>query len=133
MNYQKLQQEAFVVQSLSCIQLFAIPWTAVRQAILSFIISRSLLKLMSIESVMPPNHLILFSSCPQSFPASGSFSLTWLFASSGQSIGVSASVPPMNIQTLFPLGLTGLISWHSKGLSIVFYNNTIRKHQFLGT
>ena len=77
------------------------PWTAARQAPLSFTNSQSLLKLMSIESVMPSNHLILcrpFSSCLQSFPASGSFPTSQFFASGGQSIGASASVLPMNIQ-----------------------------------
>ena len=72
---------------------------------------------------MPSNHLILcipFSFCPQSFPASGSFPKNGLFASGGQSIGASASVLPMNIQGRFPLGLTGLISLQSKGLSRVF-------------
>ena len=91
------------VQSLSCVLLFAIPWTAARQASLSITNSRSLLKPMFIESVMPSNHLILccpFSSGFESFPASGSFQMSQLFASSGQSIGVSASasVLPMNIQ-----------------------------------
>ena len=76
----------------------------------------------------------LFSSCPQSFPASGSFPMNWLFASGGQSIGASASasVFPMNIQGWFPLGLTGLISLQSKGLSRVFSNTTIQKHQCFG-
>ena len=88
----------------------------------SFTISWSLLKLMSIKSVMPPNYLILcrpLSSCLQSLPASGSLSVSQLFASGGQSIGAStsASVLPMNIQGLFPLGLTGLISLLSKGPS----------------
>ena len=78
--------------------------------------------------------VIPFSSCPQSFPESGSFSMSQLFASSGQSIGVSASasVLPVNIQAWFPLGLTGLISLQPKGLSRVFSNTTIRKHQFSG-
>ena len=71
-------------------------------------------------------------SCLQSFPASGSFPVSRLFTSSGQSIGASASVLPMNIQGWFPLGLTGLISLKSKGLSRVF-SNTIRKHQFFST
>ena len=84
-------------------------------------------KLMPIKSVMPSNHLILchpFSSCPQSFPAWGSFPKTWFFASSGQSIGASASasVLPMNIQGWFPLEATGLISLKSKGHSRVFSN-----------
>ena len=82
-------------------------------------------QIMSIESVMPSNYLILYcplSSCPQSFPASGSFQMSQLFASSGQSIGVSAStsVLPVNIQDWFPLGGTGWISLQSKGLSRVF-------------
>ena len=74
------------------------------------------------------------SSCPQSFPASGSFLMSRLFVSGGQSIGASAlaSVLPVNIQGLFPLGLTGLISLQSKGLSRVFSNTTVQKHQFFG-
>ena len=76
--------------------------------------------------------VIPFSSCIYSFPASGSFLISQLFASGGQSIGVSASVSvlPMNIQDWFPLGLTGLISLLSKGLSRVFSNSTVQKHQF---
>ena len=101
------------VQSLSRVQLFATPWTAAHQASLSITNSQSLPKLMSIELVMPSNHLILccpVSSCPQSFPASGSFQMSWLFASGGQSIGVSAStsVLPMNTQDWFPLWWTVL-------------------------
>ena len=82
------------VQLLSRLWLFATPWTAGHQASLSITNSWSLLKLMSIESVMPSYHLILcypLSSCPQSFQASGSFQMSQLFASGGQSIGVSAS------------------------------------------
>ena len=73
-----------------------------------------------------------FSSCPQSFPASGSFQMSQLSASGGQSIGVSAStsVLPMNAQDWFPLGWTGWISLQSKGLSRVFSNTTVEKHQF---
>ena len=76
--------------------------------------------------------VIPFSSCPQSFPASGSFPMNQFFASDGQSIGVSASasVLPMNIQDWFPLGWTGWISLQSKGLSRVFSNTTVQKHQF---
>ena len=76
--------------------------------------------------------VIPFSSRLQSFPSSGSFQMSQLFASGGQSIGVSASasVLPMNIQGCFPLGLTGLISLPSKGLSTVFCNTTVQKHQF---
>ena len=74
-------------------------------------------------------------SCLQSFPASGSFPMSWLFASGGQSIGASASasVLPMNTQDWSPLGLTGLISFQSKWLSRVFSNTTVQKHQFFGT
>ena len=76
-----------------------------------------------------------FPSCPQSFPASGCFLMSQLFASVGQSIGASASVSvlPMNIQDWFPLGSTGLMSLQSKGLSRVFSNTTVWKHQFFGT
>ena len=78
---------------------------------------------------------IPFSSCLQSFPASGSFPMSQLFPSGGQSIGVSASssVLPMNSQDWFPLGLTALISLQSKRLSRVFSNTTVQKHQFFGT
>ena len=104
-----------------------------QHASLSITSSRSLLKLMSIESVMPSNHLILCHPLLlplQSFPASGSFQMSQFLASGGQSIGVSAStsVLPMNIQDWFPLGLTGWISLQSKGLSRVFSNTTVQKH-----
>ena len=79
--------------------------------------------------------VIPFSSCPQSFPASGSFPVSQFFASDGQSIGASASVSvlPVNIQGCFPLGLTGLISLLSKGLLKVFSSTTVWKHQLFGT
>ena len=75
-----------------------------------------------------------FFSCPQSFPASRSFPMSQFFTSGGQSIGVSASVSvlPMNIQNWFPLGLTGWLSLQSKGLSRIFFNTTVQKHQFFG-
>ena len=75
-----------------------------------------------------------FSSCLQSFPASGPFPMSWFFTSGGQHIGVSASasVLPMNIQSWFPLGLTDWISLKSKGLSRVFSNTAVQKHQFFG-
>ena len=78
--------------------------------------------------------VVPFSSCPQSFPASGSFQISQLFISGGQSIGVSGStsVLPMITQDWFPLGWTGWISLQSKGLSRVFCNNTLQKHQFFG-
>ena len=127
-----------VVQSLSHVRFFATLWTAACQASLSFTISRNLLKLMSIESLMPSNHLIPchpFSFCPQSFPASGSFLMIWLSVSGGQSIGTSASASVLliNIQDSFPLGLTGLISLQSKGLSRVFSCSTVQRYQFFGT
>ena len=78
--------------------------------------------------------VIPFSSCPQSLPASGSFPMSQLFAWGGRSTGVSvsASVLPMNTQDLSPLGWTGWISLQSKGLSRVFSNTTVQKHQFFG-
>ena len=85
------------------------------------------------ESVIPSNHLIsvaLFSSYSQTFPASGSFPKSQLFTLGGQRIGPSASVLPMNIHGWFPLGLTGLISLLSKGLSRVISCSTVQKHQF---
>ena len=80
--------------------------------------------------------VVLFSSCHESFPASGSFPVSHFFASDGQSIGVwaSTSILPVNIwQHWFPLGFTGLISLLSKGLSRVFSNTTVQKHQFFST
>ena len=124
-----------VVQSLSCVWLFVTPWTEASQASLSFIISQSLLKLMSIESVMPSNHLIL--SHPRLlllsiFPSIRVFQISQFFTSGGQSFGVSASksVLPVNIQDWFPLGWIGWISLQSKGLSRVFSNTTVQKYQF---
>ena len=78
--------------------------------------------------------VVPFSSCPQSFPASGSFQMSQLFTSGGQSTGVSAStsVLPMNTQDWSPVGWTGWISLQSKGLSRVFSNTTVQKHQFFG-
>ena len=119
---------------LSCVWIFAALWTAARQASLYFTISQSLLKLMTIESMMPSNQLILCRpfSCPrESSPALGSFPMSLIFASGGQSIGAStsASVFPKNIQSWFPLGLTGLISFLSKGLSRVFSYTTVWKLQ----
>ena len=79
--------------------------------------------------------VIPFSSCPQSFPVSGSFQMSQLFTSGGQNIGVSASasVLPMNTQDWSPLVWTGWISLQYKGLSRVFSNTTVQKHQFFGT
>ena len=115
----------------------ATPWTVACQTSLCITNSQSFHKLMSIKLVMPYKHVILcrpFSSCLQSFPASGSFPMSQLVASAGQSIRASssASVLPMNIQDRFPLGWTGLIFLHSKGLSRVFSNTTVQNHQFFG-
>ena len=131
-----------IVQSLSCVPLFETAWTAAFQAPPSSTISWSLLKFMSTEVMMLPDHLILCYTlllCLQSSSASGSFPVNpMLFqcsASGGQNIGASASesVLPMNIQGLFPLELTGLISFLSKGLSRVYSSTTIRKHEFCST
>ena len=107
------------VQSLSRVWLFMTPWTAAHQASLSITNSRSLLKLMSLESVITSNHFILCSLLllPWIFPSIRVFS-TQFFTSGGQSIGVSAStsVLPMNIQGWFPLGWAGWIFLQSKGL-----------------
>ena len=105
------------------------PWTAAHQASLSFTNFQSLLKLMSIELVMPSNHLILCHPLlfpPLIYPSIRIFS-NELFASGGQSVGVSASasVLPMNIQDWFPLGWTGWISLQSKELSRIFSNTTV--------
>ena len=118
-----------------CVWFFVTPWTTARQAYLSITNSGSLLKLMSIESVMPSNHLILchpLLPSPSILPSSRVFPMSQLFASGGQSIGASASasVPSMNIQDWFPLGWTGSIASQSKGLSRVFSNTTVQKHQF---
>ena len=95
--------------------------------------SWSLLTFMSIKSVMPSNRLILCR--PLLLPTSGSFLISQFFASGGQSIAVSAStlVLPMNIQDWLPLGWTGWISLQSNGLSKIFSNTTVQKHQFFGT
>ena len=125
------------VQSLSSVWLFVTPWTAAHQASLSITNSQNLLKLMSITLVMPStisSSVILCSSSLQFCLASGSFPMNQSFASGGQSIGASASasVLPVNIKDWFPLGLTDLIFLQSKGLSRVFSNTTVQKHQFLG-
>ena len=137
---QRIQEKALFiqfswVQLLSHVRLFVTPWTAAYQASLSITNSRSSLRFTSIESVIPSSHLILCCFLLlQSFPASGSFPRSQFFASGGQSIGASASasVHPMNIQDWFPLGLTGLISLQSKGLSRLCSNTTVKKHQFFG-
>ena len=131
------RKEFSSIQSLICVQLFATPWTAAPQASLSITNSWSLPKLMSIELVMPSNHLILCRPLlllPSIFPIIRVFSNEsalrirwpkyWSLA--------SASVLPMNTQDWSLLGWTGWISLQSKGLSRVFPNSTVKKHQTFG-
>ena len=123
------------VQSLSHVLLFATPWATAHQVSLSITNSRSPPKPCPLSRWCHPtilSSLVPFSSCPQSFPASKSFPMSQLFISGGQSIGVSASVLSMNTQDWSPLGWTGWISLQSKGLSRVFSNTTVQKHQFFG-
>ena len=114
------------VQSLSRVWLFLIPWTAVRQASLSITNSQSLLKLISFETVMPSNHLIL---CHPHLLLPSVFPSIWVFSNESvlhirwpkyTGVSASTSVLPMNTQDWFPLGWTGWISLQSKGLSRVF-------------
>ena len=125
--------------SLSCchVWLFSAPWTAACQDSLSFTIFQILLELMSIESVMPSDHLILCRPLllPSIFPSIRVFSNESVVHIRGQSTGgsASASVLPMNIRGWFPLELTGLISLLSMGLPRVFSSTTIWKHQFFCT
>ena len=119
---------------LSCVQHFVTPWTVAHQVPLSFTTSQSWLKFMSIEPVMLYKHLIIcyyLLLCLQSLAISRSSAKSWLFTSSGQNTGASASasVLPMNIQDWFPLGLNGLISLQSKRLSRVFSSTTVEKYQ----
>ena len=125
------------VQSFNHVWLFATPWNTACQALLSVTNSKSLLKLMSMELVIPSNHFIL---CLHLLFLLSIFPNIRVFSSEssiciGQRIGVSASasVLPMNIQDWFPLGWTGLISLLSKGLSRVFSSTTIWKHQFFSS
>ena len=121
---------------LSHVRLFATPWTAACQASSSITNSWSLPRLISIESVMPSNHLILRHPLllPSVFPSTRSFPMSQLLASGGQSIGVlaSTSVLPINTQDWFPVGWSGWIFLQSKGLSRVFSSTTVQKHQFFG-
>ena len=138
LTFQLKGQSVQSVQLLSHVQLFVTPWIAACQASLSITNSQSLPKLMCFESVIPSSHLILCSPLillPQIPPISGSFAVSQLFAWSGQSIGISAStsILPMNTQDWSPLEWTGWISLQSKGLSGVFSNTTVQKHQFFGT
>ena len=124
------------VQLLSCVRLFVTPWIAAHQASLSITISWSSLTCSSSPWCHPPiSSSVVPFSCPQYLPASESFPMSQLFAWGGQSTGVSASasVLPMNTQDWSPLEWTGWISLQSKGLSRVFSNTTVQKHQFFGT
>ena len=123
------------VQSLSRVRLFATPSIAARQASLSITNSWSSLRLTFISQWCHPaisSSVVLFSSCHQSLPASESFPMSQLFAWGGQSIGVSAlaSFLPKKSQGWSPSEWTGCISLQSKGLSRVFSNTTVQKHQF---
>ena len=132
-NFQAhIHHHSCIVPSLSSIWLFVTLWTAPRQVPPSSTVSPSLLKFIFIESVMLSisSSATTFSYCLQFFPASGSFLINQLFASGDQNTGASTSVLPMNIQGWFPLGLMGLISLQSKGLTRVFSNITIQQHQF---
>ena len=131
-----------IVQSLSHVRLFATPWVTTRQVSPSFTISRSLLKLMSTELLMPDNNLI--PCCPllllpSVFASIRVFStesaLHIKVSTRSQRIGVSASTSVLlvNIQGWFPLGWSGLISLQSKGLSRVSSNTTVQKHQLFGS
>ena len=125
------------VQPLSCVRLFATPWTATRQASLSITNSRSPPKPISIVSVMPSNHLMLCHPLllPSIFLSIRVFSNKSVLRIRWPSIGVSASasVLPMNTQDWSPLGWTGWVSLQSKGLSRVFSNTIVQKHQFFCT
>ena len=125
------------VQLLSPVRLLATPWIAACQASLSITNSRSSLRLTSIELVMPSSHLILCRPLlllPPIPPSIGVFPMSQLFAWGGQSIGVSAlaSVLPKNTQDWSPSEWTGWISLQSKGLSRVFSNTRVQRHQFFG-
>ena len=130
---------AIVVQSHNSSWLFVTQCTAAHQASLSFTVSWSLLKLMSIESVMPSSHLILccplllLPPIPPSIRVfSDEWKTLWMRLPEYWSFSFSIS-PPMNTQDWSPLGWTGWISLQSKGLSRVFSNTTVQKHQFFGT
>ena len=127
------------VQLLSRVQLFATPWTAAHPgfSVLQHLPELAHTHVHWVNDAIQPSlsSVIPFSSCLQSFPAPGPFLMSQLFALGSQSMGasVSTSVLPMNIQDWFPLGWTGWISLQSKGLSRVFSNTTVQKHQFFGT
>ena len=122
-----------LVQSLSPVCLFGTSSTEKIQASLFITNSQSLLRFTSIELVMPSNHLVFCHPLllmPSIIPSIRVFSKGSVLCINGQSIGASTSVLPMNLQDWFPLGLTGLMSLRSKGLSRVFSNTAVQKHQF---
>ena len=126
------------VQLLSLVRLFGTPWIAARQASLSITNPRSSPRLTSICQRCHPaisSSVVPFSTCPQSLPASEPFPMSQLFARGGQSTGVSAlaSFLPKKSQGWSPSEWTGWISLQSKGLSRVFSNTTVQKHQFFDT
>ena len=130
----QIYQFSSVAQS---VRLFVTPWTAAPQPPCPTPTPRAHSKSCPLSRWCHPaisSSVVPFSSCPQSFPASRSFQMSQFFTVGDQSIGVSASASglPMNIQDWFPLGWTGWISLQSKGLSKVFSNITVWKHQFFG-
>ena len=136
--HQYLGENYSSIQSLSHVWLFVTPWTAARQSSLSITNSWVCSNSCPWSQWCHPtisSSVVPFSSCLQSFPASGSFPVSQFFTPGGQSIGVSASasVLPMNIRDWFPLGWTCWISLQSKGLSRVFSNTPVQKHQFFST
>ena len=137
-EYQAQKCKSGYICCCSVTQSGRTPWTAARQASLSITTSRSLLKLMSDESVMPSNHLILCHPLlllPSIFPSIRVFSNELALHIRWPSFGASASASafPVNIQGWFSLGLTSLISMKSKGLSRVFSKTIVQKHQFFRT
>ena len=127
---------AIAVQLLRCVQLFATPWTAAHQASLPITNSQSLLKLMSIKSMMPSNHLILgcpllllpsIMPCMRVFSNESTLHIRW------PKYWSFSFSPSKNIQDWSPLGWIGWISLQSKGLSRVFSDITVQKHQFFST
>ena len=124
-----------VVQSPSCIQLFGTPWTAAHQVSLSITSPRVCPRLCSLHRRCHPANSssdTLFSFCPQSFPALGTSSMSRLLSSDDQNTGASPLVLPVNIQGWFPFRLACLISLLSKGLSGIFSNTSVQRHQFFG-
>ena len=133
-KYKNQKVQFSSVKSLSRVQFFATPWTTALQASLSITNSQSLPNSCPLSQWCRPTNSssVVPFSCLKSFATSVSFQMSQLFASGGQSIGVSAStsVPPTNTQDWSPLGWTGWISAQSKALSRVFSSTTVQKHQF---